>query len=115
MTRRSIASVILFTILSLGIYQLIWLVSTKREMEARGAAIPTAWLLIIPVANIYWFWKWAGGVERATAEQTSQASAFGLVFALSLFGLGWIGMAMIQSEFNKLGSASLASPVRIAA
>jgi len=52
---------------TLGIYGLVWYVKTKEEMNAKGAEIPSAWLLIVPIANIIWMWKYSVGVEKLTA------------------------------------------------
>jgi hypothetical protein len=96
MTKRSVVAVILLSIVTLGIYALVWMVKTKGEMVKCGADIPTAWLLIVPIASIYWSWKFAGGVEHVTRGKMSQVIAFILMFVLGL-----IGMAIIQAELNK--------------
>jgi hypothetical protein len=96
MTKRSVAAVIILSIITFGIYQLVWTVKTKGEMNQQGANIPTAWFIIVPVANIWWMWKWAGGVEHVTKGKTGQAIAF-----ILLFLLGFIGAAIIQDGFNK--------------
>lgn len=96
MTKRSVVAVILLTIVTLGIYGIVWFVKTKGEMVKCGAEIPTAWLIIVPIASIYWMWKWAGGVEHVTRGKQSQVIAFILVFVL-----GIIGMAIVQAELNK--------------
>jgi hypothetical protein len=95
MTKRSVVGVILLTLVTFGIYNIIWFVKTKNEMNRVGADIPTGWLLIVPIANIWWMWKWAGGVELVTRGRQSQAIAFILVFLLSV-----IGMAIVQVELN---------------
>ena len=95
MQRRSVLGVIVLSIVTFGIYSLYWYVSTKNEMVARGANIPTAWLLIIPIANIYWMWKWSEGVEHVTRGKTTAAVSFILMFLLGL-----IGMAIVQATFN---------------
>jgi hypothetical protein len=94
--KRSVAGVILLTFFTFGIYGLFWLVQTKDELVREGADIPTAWLLLIPFANLYWSWKWSGGVEHVTGGKLSQAVAF-LLMCL----LGLIGMAIIQAELNE--------------
>lgn len=109
MKQRNPLAVLLITFVTLGIYGLVWEVKTKNEMNALGADIPTAWLLIIPVANIYWLWKYCGGVEKVTGGKLSQILAFVLFFLL-----GIIGAAIIQNEFNKVGS-TVASPADTAA
>lgn len=96
MNKRSVVAVIILSIVTLGIYALIWQVKTKNEFVRAGADIPTAWLIIVPIANIYWMWKWSGGVEHVTGGKMSQVIAF-----IVLWLLGLIGMAIIQAELNK--------------
>lgn len=96
--RNPLASILL-SIITLGIYSLVWLVSTKNQMNTKGAQIPTAWLLIIPFANIYWYWKFSEGVELVTNEKMGTGVAF-----LLMWFLGIIGMAIIQSELNKVAT-----------
>jgi Domain of unknown function (DUF4234) len=103
MQTRSVAGVIILTIVTFGIYALIWHVKTKNEMVEQGADIPTAWLLIVPIANIYWYWKWCGGVDYVTGGKMNQAVAF----LLSLL-LGLIGMAVVQDSLNSAIKRGLA-------
>jgi len=97
MSHRSIVKLLLLSLVTFGFYGLVWFVRTKEEMTAAGADIPTAWLLIVPIANLYWLWKYCGGVELVTRGKTSQVVGF-IVFAV----LGVIGVAIIQDGFNKL-------------
>ncbi len=99
MKRRSPVGLIVLSIVTLGIYALVWYVVTKNEMNAQGASIPTAWLIIIPIANIYWQWKFCVGVEKVTNGGMSAAVAFLLIWLLSV-----IGMAIIQSSLNKVAA-----------
>lgn len=96
MNKRSVAGVIILTFVTFGIYALIWHVKTKNEMNRCGADIPTAFLLIIPFANIYWIWKWCTGIEYITKEKMTAPVAFLLHAFLPL-----IGMAIIQDSMNK--------------
>jgi hypothetical protein len=89
--------VIFLALITFGIYGLVWFVMTKDEMNTKGATIPTAWLIIIPLVNYYWLWKFCEGIEHVTKKGMSTAIAFILVFLLGL-----IGMAIIQSELNKV-------------
>ena len=99
MTKRSSAAVIFLPLITFGIYSLVWYVKTKEEMNARGAQIPTAWLLIVPLANFYWLWVYTKGVEKVTNGATGAMGNF-----LLLLFLGPIGMAITQSQFNKVVS-----------
>lgn len=96
MTKRSVAAVIILSLFTCGIYLLIWLVMTKREMVRAGADIPTTWLLLVPIANIWQVWKWCGGVEHVTGGRLTQPVAFLLRVFLHV-----IGAAIIQAELNK--------------
>ena len=101
MTRRPVAQLLLLSIVTFGIYGIVWLVSTKGEMQRLGVTdIPTSWLLIVPFANIWYMWQWSGGVEKVTRGQTSQVLTF-ILLAL----LGLIGMAIVQNELNKVAGA----------
>jgi hypothetical protein len=93
---RSVVAVLLLTLITFGIYSIYWFVATKREMVEQGADIPTAWLLIIPIVNIWWDWKWSGGVEHVTRGKMTQVISFILIFVL-----GIIGMAVIQATLNQ--------------
>ena len=97
MTRRSPILVFVLTIITFGIYGLVWYVITKGEMNRRGARIPTALLIIIPLVNIYWMWKFCEGVEKVTRGGLSGPVAFLLIFFLSV-----IGMAIVQNSLNKV-------------
>ena len=97
MKRRDPLMVAVLSIVTFGIYALVWYVKTKNEMNRRGANIPTAWLIIIPIANIYWMWMYCVGVETVTKGAMSAPLAF-----LLLFFLGVIGMAIVQSSLNKV-------------
>lgn len=104
MTQRSPIAVFFLPAITFGIYGLWWLVKTKDEMNAQGADIPTGWMLIIPIIQLLWIWKYAQGVEKVTRNGTSAGLAFVLLLAL-----GNIGMAVIQSGFNKLQLAPAAA------
>jgi len=99
MKKRNPILVILLSLITFGIYSLVWSVMTKDEMNAKGATIPTAWLIIIPLVSYYWLWKFCEGVEQVTNKGMNGAVAFLLVFFL-----GFIGMAIIQSELNKVAT-----------
>ena len=97
MTKKSPVAVLLLPFVTFGIYAIVWIVKAKGEMVAKGADIPTSWLLIIPFVNIWYLWKWSKGVEKVTNKGMGAAAAF----LLMLF-LGPIGYMIIQSSFNKV-------------
>jgi len=95
---RNIVLVYLFSIITFGIYGIYWIVSTKGEMNSElGAEIPTAWLLIIPIANIYWAYKYC----EAFATKVKKDDNTILWFLLYIL-VGIVMPAIVQSELNKL-------------
>lgn len=101
MTQMPLGKLFLLTIVTFGIYMLVWLVRTKDEMNALGAEVPTGWLLIVPIANVYFMWKYAQGVEHVTKGETPTMTAF-----LMILLLGFFGTLIVQSKFNGLGASS---------
>jgi hypothetical protein len=101
MKKRSPVAVLLLPFVTFGIYGIYWQVKTKVEMNSVGASIPTAWLLIVPIVNIWWLWKYSEGVDKVTNGKMSGVLAF-----ILLFLLGFIGGAIIQSSFNQVASGA---------
>ena len=95
--RRNPALVIIFTIITFGIYEIYWFVKTKNEINSLGAEIPTAWLLIIPIANLYWEYKYAEGFSKYVEKDDNAI----LWFLLLLF-VAPVAMIIFQVELNKL-------------
>jgi hypothetical protein len=99
MKQRNVAAVLFLSIITFGIYTIVWFVKTKNEMNKLGAQIPTAWLIIIPFVSLWWMWKYSEGVEKVTGGKMSTVMSFVLLFLLSI-----VGMMILQYEFNKAGT-----------
>lgn len=105
MKNRSPVAVLLLPFVTFGIYSLYWLVKTKGEMKTLGADIPTAWLLIVPFVNIWWYWKYCQGVEKVTNGKLSGVLSF-----IGFLLIGFIMSAIVQDSFNNVGSSAAATP-----
>ncbi len=88
---------VILSIVTFGIYALIWYINTKDQLNAYGAKIPTAFFIFIPGLNIYWIWKFCEGLEFVTGKRVEGIMAFLMLAFLSV-----IGMAIIQDNLNKL-------------
>lgn len=95
--RRNPALVIIFTIITFGIYGIYWFVKTKNEINSLGANIPTAWLLIIPIANLYWDYKYAEGFSNYVKKDNNAVLWF-----LLFFFVAPVAVIIFQIELNKL-------------
>ena len=93
MKRRSPAAVFFLPFLTLGIYWIVWLAKTRGELRFRDADVPTTWLYIGPIVNIWWLWKFSAGIAHITGRST--AAPFVLLFLL-----GNIGATFVQAGLN---------------
>jgi len=93
---RDWIAVVILSVVTLGIYGVYWIVSTKNEMVAMGADIPTAWLLIIPIANIYFIWKYAQVVEFI-----SEGAIYGVLQFVLWLVFFPAAVYMAQTELNR--------------
>ncbi len=89
------AALILFVIG--GAYGLYWLIDTAKELKRQtGMKIPTAFLLVIPLANYWWMWRYSQVAEVYTKGRVQGAMGFVLLVLL-----GAIGMGILQDTYNK--------------
>ena len=103
MTHRSPLTVFLLALVTFGLYYVYWMWTTTTEMNDRGADVPHPLLAFVPIVNLWWMWRWCGGVEQVTGGDWGQGASF----VLSLF-LPGIGAAVLQSAFNQSSDARLA-------
>lgn len=80
------------------LYNLYWLVSTGRVLrDQTNESIPSAILLVVPLANYWWMWRYAQAAEKYTKDKVQGALGF-----LVIAALGSIGNAIMQDYYNKL-------------
>ena len=109
--QRNIAVAIILSIVTCGIYGIIWMISLVDNLnEASGEPNNTSGgmvcLLSIVTCGIYqWIWLYKAGesVSKAKAMRGMDATNNGTMYlVLSLFGLGIVSWCLIQSELNKI-------------
>jgi hypothetical protein len=90
---------ILFCLIVLGsAYTIYWLVSTARVLKRETSSpIPSAILIIVPLANYWWMWRYSQAAEMYVKNKQQAALIFVLIAAL-----GSIGMGIVQDTFNKV-------------
>lgn len=99
--KRNIVAVYLLSFITFGIYCIYWSVKTKGEINSLGAKIPTAWLLIVPIANLYWSYKYCEGFAVNVKKDNNTILWF-ILYVL----VGIIMPAIVQSELNKIAENS---------
>lgn len=108
--QRSIALAIIFSLITCGIYAIYWFIVLTNEVgEASGDSSFTGgkhFLLTLVTCGV-WSFIWAYQVGKHIEEaqrQRGQLSADNsvLYIILTLFGLGIVTYALVQSDVNKL-------------
>jgi hypothetical protein len=93
---RNVFLIYLFTLISFGIYGIYWMISTKNELNKFGADIPTGWLIIVPIANIYWIYKYSEGFSEKLKKDNNT-----ILWFIVYFLAGIVMPAIVQLELNK--------------
>ena len=75
----------LFSMISFGVYGIVWHVKSKRDLVALGAEIPTSWLLIVPLANLFYMYKYFEGYTKVKGD--GNALVLFLLNTFTPFGL----------------------------
>lgn len=117
MTKRSVGTVILLSIITCGIYFLFWYVDVTNDIEAElgsesdGSCASGGMALLFAIITcgiyyFYWWFKQAKRMEQVGELRSVRISDNSLVYLiLSLFGLSIIGVALLQSDINKVADA----------
>lgn len=98
--KRDPVLVVILSIITLGIYIIYWFVKTKEEMKSLGADIPTAWLIIVPIANVYLLYKYCEGFSVYVKKDN-----MGPIWFLVALAIHILIIPIIQVELNKLAEA----------
>ncbi len=109
MTHRSVWAVLGLTIVTFGFYSIYWLVVTKNELNLGIQSehkVPTAWLVIVPFANLYWYWKYCKAAEIRCGIEAMAS------FLIFLFA-GFVGMLYLQYKFNQAAPPAVMAQARV--
>jgi len=97
--KRNPALVIIFSIITLGIYFIYWFVQTKEEIKSLGANIPSAWFIIVPIGNVYLLYKYCDGFSEYVKKD-----GLGIAWFLLVFAFPAVLPVIVQVELNKLAT-----------
>lgn len=111
MNKRSVGVAILLTILTCGIYGIYWEICivndvnkvTHNESATSGGMVFLLSLLTCGIYWLYWLYKSGQMIDdaRVSLGKASGNNAI-LNIVLSLFGLGIVAIAIMQSDVNEL-------------
>ena len=104
---RNPVLVIVFSIITVGIYSIYWLVSTTNELRRLTSTAPNPWsllLLLVPLVNIFvsfwYYWKYSAAIGEISNFEPW------LLFILWLL-VSPAAMVIAQIELNKKAQASV--------
>lgn len=109
--KRNVVVAILLSIVTCGIYAIYWQVclvndvnKVKEDENTKSGIV--VFLLSLVTCTIYWlYWVFKTGecIDSAKTANGTPTSSRGLVYLLlSIFGLGIVAMAILQSDLNSL-------------
>ncbi|WP_457549927.1 DUF4234 domain-containing protein [Archaeoglobus sp.] len=98
--RRNIVKIYVLGIVTLGIYFLYWFWKSKQDINELGGNVPPAWMLLIPIANIYWLYKYAEAFSKYVKKDNNAVLWFLLFWFVTI-----IAPAIVQSELNKIAES----------
>ena len=100
MTKRPVGLVLIWSLLTFGLYNLVWLSRTKADLNARGADICSTWYLIVPGANLYYMWQFSAALAQLTSANPRNRHIPAL-FAFVLQAFAWVlAPAIFQDAIN---------------
>ena len=115
----SVATVIILSIITCGIYMYYWLYVTMRDLNAYleiSDMDPAVELLILIFCFpyvLYWFYKYAQRITDAQIKAGTQVASDNAIICLvlAIFGFSIISVGIMQSELNKTWAAATDSQI----
>lgn len=112
--QRNIAVCIILSIVTCGIYGLYWFYSmtkevastNNREYTTSGGTAILLTLVTCGIYSMYWSYKMGKALDDINISKGRNPENRSIVYLLlSIFGLGIVSWALIQSELNNLANA----------
>lgn len=113
--RRSIATCIVLTIITCGIYGIYWFIvitdDVGKASEDNSMSGGIAFLLTLVTCGIYGiYWAYQMGKKLANNKKGVNIADNSIVYLiLQIFGLGIINYAIIQNDLNQISDAQTAN------
>jgi hypothetical protein len=99
--------VVVFSIITFGIYYLIWIYRTvgflnRKTLEEQSQGLQLVLCMFIPFYIIYWMYKESKRVENYTIRVGNRSNDLSVIsLILSIFGFSIVAVALMQDQINK--------------
>ena len=108
--QRSIATCIILSLVTCGIYGLVWFISLTDDTNqltgapyASGGKALLYTLLTCGIYGFFWVYKLGEKVDNMKQKMGKPASNSAVLYlVLTLFGLGIVAYCLAQSEINEM-------------
>lgn len=107
--QRGIAAAIILTLVTCGIYGIVWMISMSNEISAfngekvEGGMEFLLMLITCGIYGIYWYYKMGQKLVRAQQRAGRYVQDNSVLYLLlAIFGLSIVSLALMQSQENQL-------------
>ncbi len=107
--RRSIALYIILTLVTCGIFGMVWMVLLANDINTVSGVNDTNGVLVLLLSivtcgiyGLYWAYKCGEKIDRTKQSRGIPASNGGILYLLLYIFGGIIAYALIQNEINNL-------------
>lgn len=110
---RNIAVWIILYFVTCGIYYLIFMADSTRDVDTitnnpekrSGGTVVLLSILTCGIYGFYWWYKQGELMEKLNYESGKASSSSAVLYLLlSIFGLSFVNMILLQSDLNKYAS-----------
>lgn len=112
---RNLATCILLSIVTCGIYGIYWLIclvndintASGHENDTSGGMVFLLSLITCDIYLLIWMYQAGGKIEQAKAIRglPSEKDSGVVYLILGIFGLGIVSYALMQNELNKIANS----------
>jgi hypothetical protein len=109
--QKSIGLCIFLSIITCGIYYIVWLASLCKKIKLMNNEEPSVageviLCLIIPFYSLFWLYSRSKKLAAAAASRGISLDDRAVInLVLAIFGLAIVSFALIQSDLNKAATA----------
>lgn len=108
MQKRNIATCIIFSIITCGIYSMVWLVNLADDVNylskkdnPSGITVLLLSLITCGIYGVYWSYITGNTLDELKREKGIYSNNSGILYIiLSLLGFGIVTYALIQNDLN---------------
>lgn len=110
-TNRNIATCVILSIVTCGIYGLYWFIKLTDEVNAAsgdtnatsGGMALVLTLVTCGIYGYYWAYKMGERIDMIKANRGMPSGSNGVLYlVLQIFGLGIVAYCLMQNELNNL-------------